>query len=219
MFDSTVSPISDPLILEIFLYKSNYKDRILIAEMKEHAQIVSLPHMSDNSFFIRVDEVDEILNTKFKKDLINFASTPYNEVGPSVTSIYFINSILDTFQNLKYIKVNISDSNVYSRKVDNRVNFDYKLIHTKIDLTAFLAPTDLQDVKNLLIDAKIYKSEPFYRKPYIEMGARDFINILSVYASNFDPTSETCQLVAGLKTLLGTKMEVDNPILLILVEK
>lgn len=218
MFNN-MSSIADPLILEIFLYKSNYKDRILIAEMREHAQIVSLPTDADNSFFIRVDEIDEILNTKFKKDLINFASTPYTEVGPSVTSIYFINSILDTFHNLKYIKVNVSDSNVYSRKVDNQVQFDYKIIHSKVDLTVVLSPTDLMDVKDLLIAANIYKSEPFFRRPYIEMSAKDFINILLIYSSKFEPSSETAQLITGLKNLLGQKMEVDNPILLIIVEK
>ena len=211
--------LTDPQILEIFLYNSNYKDRILIAEMKERAHIVSIPHLSPNSFFVQVDEVDEILQTKFRKDLDNFASTSFNEVGPSVTSIFFIDSILNTFKNLKYFKVNVSDSKIYSRKIDNRVNFDYKIIHSRFDLANYLSEEDLKDVRKILISANILKIEPFTNKPYIEIQSRDFIHLLSIYGSKFDPESETNQLIAGLKALLGPKLESDNPTLLIILEK
>ena len=214
-----MSILADPQILEIFLYSNNYKDRILIAEMKERAQIISIPQISLNSFFVQADEVEEILQTKFRKDVNNFQSTPYNEVGPSVTSIYFIDSILNTFKNLKYFKVNVSDSTVYSRKIDNRVNFDFKIVHSRFDLANYLNDGDLSDIRNILSSANILKIEPFVKKPFIEIQSRDFIHLLSIYGSKFEPESETNQLITGLKTLLGPKMESDNPTLLIILEK
>ena len=219
MTNDNMSFVADPLIIEIFLYRNNYKDRILIAEMKERAQIISMPNLSENSFFIQVDEVDEILHTKFRKDISDFAATSQSEVSPSVTSIYFIDSIIQTFRNLKYIKVNISDSQVYSRKVDNKVNFAYRIVHSRVDLPAVLTDRDFSDIRQLLIDARVYKPEIFNKKPYIEIYAKDLMQVLDAYSLNFSKESEETQLIAGLYAILGQKIEIDNPILLIIVEK
>jgi hypothetical protein len=219
MTDDEMNFVNDPLILEIFLYKNNYKDRLLIAEMKEHAQLISYQPMNDNSFFIQADELFDILHEKFRRDISNFESTPHQELGPSVTSIYFLNSILNSYKNVKYLKVNISDSSVYSRKVDNRVSFDYRIVHSKVDLSSILIDQDLIDVKQLFINAGILKNEPFQTKPYFEIFAKDLITILSAYGSRFPEGDETNQLIAGIKALIGPKVELDNPTLLIIIDK
>ncbi len=62
----------DPLILEIYLYNNNYKDRLLITELMEKAQTVKIPGLDDTSFFVKTDDMWEILNTKFRKDIPRF---------------------------------------------------------------------------------------------------------------------------------------------------
>lgn len=214
-----MSWVTDPLIVEIFLYKNNYKDRLLIAEMKEHARIVTAPFIESNSFFIQADELTDILYQCFRKDLADFASTSASEVSPSVTSIFFINNLLVTFPNVKYLKVNVSDSPVYSRKVENKVHFDYRIIHSKVDFGSILTEEDLSDVKSLFISAGIYKVEPFNTKPYFEIHAKDLLTIISSYGLNLEDGDEDHQLIGGIKALLGPKIEQDNPTLLIIIDK
>ncbi len=210
--------VTDPLIVEIFLYKNNYKDRLLLAEMKEHARIVAAPFIEENSFFVQASEVFDILHDKFRKDLANFASTSNAEVGKSVTSIYFINNLLSTYQTVKYLKINVSDSPVYSRRVDNKINFDYRIIHSRVDLTSLLVEEDLADIKDLLIEANIIKRDIFDKKPYFEIYARDLLLVLNSFSSNLNEDDEKSQLIKGLISLLGPKIELDNSMLLIIID-
>jgi hypothetical protein len=217
MFDD-MNFVTDPLIVEIFLYKNNYKDRLLLAEMKEHARIVAAPFIEENSFFVQASEVFDILHDKFRKDLANFASTSNAEVGKSVTSIYFINNLLSTYQTVKYLKINVSDSPVYSRRVDNKINFDYRIIHSRVDLTSLLVEEDLADIKDLLIEANIIKRDIFDKKPYFEIYARDLLLVLNSFSSNLNEDDEKSQLIKGLISLLGPKIELDNSMLLIIID-
>jgi hypothetical protein len=219
MIDDEMNFVTDPLILEVFLYKNNYKDRLLIAEVKEHAYIICPPGSSENSFYIQAKELFDILHEKFRKDINDFDSTPQLELGPSVTSIYFLNNILKTYRKVKYLKINISESLVYSRKIENRVNFDYRIIHSKIDFPSILTIEDLILVRKLFVDSGVIKEEPFFNKPYIDIFARDLLTILSTYGSNFSEGDEVNQLISGIKALIGPKIESDNPTLLIIIDK
>jgi hypothetical protein len=211
--------VTDPLIVEVFLYKNNYKDRLLIAELKEGAQLVLDHEEFSNSFYVRSNEVYDILHDKFRRDLLNFSATAPDELSASINSVYFLVNILESFKNMKYLKINISDAEVYSRRVNDMINFDYRIIHSRVDLGSILMADDLKDVKSLFIDVGIYQNEPFKTKPYLEIATTDLLNILSSYGSRFDPIDKVNQLINGIKSLLGSKVEKDNSILLIIIDK
>ena len=66
------SGLIDPLILEIYLNNNNYKDRILISDLKKRAHLVKLPNLDENSFFVKAEEMESILLTKFYTDIKEF---------------------------------------------------------------------------------------------------------------------------------------------------
>ena len=76
--EDMITNVVDPLILEIYLYKSNYKDRLLISALKEKAYMVRMSDIEENddSFFVRVEDVHYILRENFRKDIKQFESTP-----------------------------------------------------------------------------------------------------------------------------------------------
>jgi hypothetical protein len=113
--EDMIANVVDPLILEIYLYKNNYKDRILISELKEKAHTVRIPEMEGTCFFVRVEDVISILNTSFKKDIKNFGSISEKSLSNNVTSIYFIDNMIKSFESIKYFKVNVSNSEVYTK--------------------------------------------------------------------------------------------------------
>ena len=84
-----VSGLVDPLILEIYLNNNSYKDRLLISDLRKRAHLVKLQDLDENSFFVKADELESILATKFYEDLKEFNTLPNSSLPANATSIYF----------------------------------------------------------------------------------------------------------------------------------
>ena len=209
----------DPLVLEIFLYKNNYKDRLLISELKEKAQTIKIPGLENGSFFVKTGDIIDILNTKFKKDLDNFESTPSENLNQSVTSIYFIDSIIKAFELVKYFRINVSESEIYSRKAKDSISFEFRILHSKIDLTSICAPDFLIEARRILKKLGFISSEAFAKQPYFEASARDLVNKLRSYYQMVDPEGEEAEYVSSLLIIFGNKLEKDNSIVLVITEE
>lgn len=218
--ESFMTSAIDPLILEIYLYKNNYKDRILISELKKRAQVVKIPGHEGNSFFVNVDDMQEVLYNKFLKDLNNFDSTPENSLNISVTSIFFIDSMIKGFSALKYFKINVSDSEVYTRKSKDMITFDYRVIHSRVNLPKICTPEFLDVCKRILIYTGIYKPTIFDKKPYIETSAKNLMFAIREYEAQIDSEENIEELnnIINFKSIFGTKLENDDSLILLVVE-
>ena len=217
--DDMITNAIDPLILEIYLYNNNYKDRLLITELKERAHTVRIPGLDDTSFFVKVDDMYDILHTKFKKDLVDFDSTPYDALNQSVTSIFFIDNMIRSFSKMRYFRINVSESQIYSRKIKDSISFDYRIIHTKVDLSSICAPEFLAECKMIFKNLGYYRNDPFDKTPYFEVSVREFLSKLRMYLARLDQESEEATYILNLQLIFGTKLEKDNSIALIVVEK
>lgn len=220
--ENSITSAVDPLILEIYLYNNNYKDRLLISELMEKAQTVKIPGLDDSSFFVKIDDMWEILNTKFRKDIRDFDSTPFNTLNASITSIYFIHSMMQTFSNMKYFRINVSESQIYTRKVNDSIQFDFRVIHSKIDLPSTCDEEFLIDCKRVFKKLGFYNPDPFDRSPYFEASVRDIFAKIREYMyqiESLDPEDEELSVLLGIQMLIGTKLEKDNSIVLVIVEE
>lgn len=214
----TLSNLVDPLILEIFLFKNNYKDRLLISELKEKAHVVKVPGMEVNSFFVQVEDMIDVLHSKFEKDIIEFVSTPEESLSKSVTSIYFIDSMLQTFDKMKYFKINVSDSPVYSRKLNDVINFDFRVIHSKIDFTSFCTPDSLGIFCRLFKEVGLFKTDPYDKCPYFESMYSEIHMRLANHQATLTEEDEDFHYINDLFIIFGAKLEKDNPTLLVVIE-
>lgn len=215
--EDMITNVVDPLILEIYLYKSNYKDRLLISALKEKAYMVRMSElMDDDSFFVRVEDVHYILRENFKKDIKQFESTPEKSLCNLVTSIYFIDSMIKSFGMLKYFKVNVSKSEVYTRKSKDIITFEFKVIHSRLHLPSFCSEEFLEKCQYIFRKIGFYKNDRFDKTPYFETTATEFIDKLIQYTHNID--EEEAVYVDNILSILGSKIEKDNPVLLIIVE-
>jgi len=216
--EDEITNVVDPLILEIYLYKSNYKDRLLISALKEKAYMIRMSEMieEDDSFFVRVDDVNYILRENFKKDIKQFDSTPEKSLSNLVTSIYFIDSMIKSFSMLKYFKVNVSKSEVYTRKSKDMIAFEFKVIHSRLHMPSFCTDEFLEKCQDIFRKIGFYKKDRFDKTPYFETTAVEFIDKLIQYTHNID--EEEAVYVDNILSILGSKIEKDNPVLLIIVE-
>jgi hypothetical protein len=60
-----IDEMIEPLILEIYLNSNNYKDRLLITDLRKKAQIVKMPMIDDSAFYVKAEEVSDILYEKY----------------------------------------------------------------------------------------------------------------------------------------------------------
>jgi len=220
--DDVLSSAVDPLIFEIYLFNNNYKDRLLISELREKANTVKIPELQDSSFFVRVDDVWDILNTKFKKDLNDFDSTPEQSLNKSITSIYFIKLMILRFDRAKYIKVSVSDSLVYSRKVKDHIKFDFRIIHSRVDLPHICTSEFLTECKRVFQILGLYQPNPFDKTPYFEISAIELFDSLEGYTTELnisDPESDDLFIIQNINLLFGKKLQKDNSIVLVIVEE
>lgn len=211
-----VDEMIEPLILEIYLNSNNYKDRLLITDLKKKAQIVKLPMIDDSSFFVKSEEVSDILYEKYRKDIKNYQSTPVSTFIESANSVFYIEAILREFDSLKYFKVNVSDKSI-SRDTSNL--FEYKIIHSKMDLANSVDDEFLEMCVTVFKNIGIYHTSIFYPQPYLEISIRDLFYKLIDYRDQFDKEDDEYLDVVDIMMMFGNKLERDNATCLVILQK
>lgn len=211
-----VDEMIEPLILEIYLNSNNYKDRLLITDLKKKAQIVKLPMVDDSSFFVKSEEVSDILYEKYRKDIKNYQSTPVSTFIESANSVFYIEAILREFDSLKYFKVNVSDKSI-SRDTTNL--FEYKIIHSKMDLANSVDDDFLEMCITVFKNIGIYRTSIFYPQPYLEVSIRDLFHKLVDYREQFDKEDDEYLDVVDIMMMFGNKLERDNATCLVILQK
>jgi hypothetical protein len=212
-FDDTNYMI-EPLILEIYLNKADYKDRLLIGDLKKRAQAVYVPELGDSSFFVRAEEVEDILYTKYKKDISNFDSATPSDFAKSANSIFFIEAAMREFRKLRYFRIHISEN-----EKSEKTEFSYKIMHSRVDLANSLNSEFLSKCKRIFREIGVYKSTKLEPKPYFEIQTRELLFLVQNYSLQFDKESEEYLDAIDIMLIFGQKLEKDNSTVLIVIEK
>jgi len=210
----SVNFMIEPLILEIYLNKADYKDRLLIGDLKKKAHTVHMPELGDSSFFVRVDEVEDILYTKYRKDISNYESTPPSEFFKNANSVYYIEAAMREFRKLRYFRIHISEN-----EKTEKTEFSYRIMHSRMDLANSLSPDFLYTCKQIFKEIGVYQSSSIRPKTYFEIQARDLIYRLQGHLLNFEKDSEEFINVLEVISLFANKLEKDNSTVLIIIEK
>lgn len=210
----SVNFMIEPLILEIYLNKSDYKDRLLIGDLKKKAQTVHMPELGDSSFFVRVDEVEDMLYSKYRKDITNFESTPPSDFFKNANSIFYIEAAMREFRKLRYFRVHISEN-----EKNEKTEFSYRIMHSRMDLANSLTPEFHQTCKQIFKEIGIHDSTLLRPKTYFEIQARDLLYRLQTYLMQFDKESEEFISVLEVMALFSNKLEKDNSTVLVIIEK
>lgn len=213
-FDDTNFMI-EPLILEIFLNKNNYKDRLLITDFKKKAQIVTVPDYDSSSFFVKVSEVEEILWEKYRKDISNFDSVSPGNFKSNANSVYYMEAAMREFKDLKYFRIHVSETEESSDKKA----FEYKIMHSRVDLANKVLPDFLAMSERIFKHIGVYQPTKFNPVPYFEIAVRDLFVRLQNYSYRFEKEDEEYQNVIDIMMIFGQKLERDNSTALVIMRK
>jgi hypothetical protein len=223
-----------PVLLSITLFKNNYYDQKIISLIKQKA--LYYRQEVENKFTVSTYDLKIIIHEDLKDILdITISSTPI-EFPKNINSIYFINELLERFSNLRYFIVNVSDSENTSRimkikketndEIDGEkdvINFDFKIIHSVLNLPNYIKPKQLILLNNFFKQIGIMQLDLFRKgPPYIHIKILDFLDKIDDF---YDLVGENSPEILQYKfildlisNLINPKLRVDNPTCILITD-
>lgn len=211
----------DPIVVEITLYRHNWKDNQIISALKHSTDLFSLPQ-DPGTFLVSKQEAKQILQTRFAEEIIDINSKIGDEtLFRHVNSLFFLNNMVNNFKNLKYFRIKISNDRNYSRykKSDNIINFEYRVKYARVDLTQSLNKSELNKVKELLRVSGILSKSKIHRESYLSISVSELFDKFGL-KENGEPyfTEYFDETITMLLTILTEKLELDNTNILLIIE-
>jgi hypothetical protein len=200
-------------IIDITLYKYNSIDLKIWGLVKRHTGHKSL---SDNSILIRADILKSIINSRFSYTLNKIESLSGDTLHKEATSIYFINHIFKTIQNLSWVKITLNKNSNYNRLTEideiKTIKFSIKTIRGTLKLFNLFRVGELDSVNRLLIHAGILSDGEYFKV----FKLQNLLQSLDLYISEHN-SSDVMSLLNPIILKLEA-FEQDNPEVLLITD-
>lgn len=207
-----------PLVVEVTLYKHNLIDNRVLSEIRRNSRLQKIPG-SDKHFFISTDDMIDVLEDRFKDDILYQNGLSSEDLVKHINSAFFLHSVVTTFTNLRYVKFSVSGSKDYTRVKNNQIAFEYKILHAKIDLPALVENNEeLSQIQTLMQKIKFWNSNPFRPQTFVECSSQDLINQINYYEGDNEQFMQDHAVAIGnLLKYVDMKLETDNSSLQIIM--
>lgn len=205
-----------PTSIDVKLYKYNYIDNKIWTQLKNYTDWIEVQD-ADHSIIVHADEIADILETFYKKDMQRIAATGSEFIHREVNSAYFLYKILEEMPKVEYIKFNLNTDKTYSRMVDTEeeklLRFDYKVLTITVRMHEFFNEEELQLVNQVLKDAGVFEDD----KPYMQARLSELTVSVDRLANSVED-DKTGDLLAGLIDVIDPKIHNDNPLVLLVTD-
>lgn len=200
-----------PAVIDITLYKNNYYDNLLITKLKREAEYEEQEGVKD-TYIINAEDFREVLYTSFMKEIEAVRSLPLSDLHKSATSLYFLDKIFTSYNSLRFVKVNVSREENFSRL--NRAEkmpvifFNYKISMLNIRLPEIFTNKQLRIINNFFIENDLAVYDEFYgydHRIYVKTS-----ELMSFLLS----TEERDEAANLLMSIIDNKSELDNPLIM-----
>lgn len=200
--------IEQPTIVEIVLYRNNWKDNQLIHTIRRSSNLLNVS-LCKNSFYVEYDEFQNCLS-RFDKDIKKFESVTEDRLLENVNSLYFLKNVFSVFDNLKFVKVHVSTERIYSRIVEESISFSLKLIYSTIVLDKYLKPKQKKFVINSFRELGFVQDDGMFESTYTSIRFSELLNRLKTMY-NLEKQTELLEI---LFDMIDQKTEIDDPLIL-----
>ena len=201
-----------PTIVEITLFRNNWKDNQIIHSFKKNSGLFNVSKNKD-SFFISIGDLKRTVS-KFDREIDKFHSMIEDTLVRNVNSLYFIQNIIETFKSLMYIKVNISDKKNYTRMVGDVISFDIKIMHSKIIVSDWLNKEESEELKTFFKKIDLIFDSPVFEQTYIQINLGELFNKIETHKAMNAPKIDDI-ILEKLFLSIDEKTEIDNPSILL----
>lgn len=200
--------VDQPTIIEIVLYRNNWKDNQLIHTLKRNSNMFNINEKKD-SFFVGVEDFNLCLE-KFDKEIKKFDSISEDNLLDSVNSLYFLKNVFGVFENLHFIKVNISNKRLYTRVVQESISFSLKVVYSKVLLDSYLDPKNKRSIINVFEKIGIIRNDDRFEDTYVSIRLSNLISKIKLEYKH----EKQAEILEVLFYIIDEKTEVDDPMIL-----
>ena len=207
--------ISMPTAIDVTLYKYNYIDNKLWAQIQNDIDFIEL---GNDSIMVSSSQLKFILDTYYQNSINKIKSIGSDFMHKEINTVFFLFQILIEMENLQYIKLTLNKDKKYTRIIENdgikMIQFSFKLLTATLRLYDLYEDDELPLVNQILEELEIL--EP--GTPYTRLNAKELYNSILVYLEEKDPDDIEAGIVTDILDILESKIEKEDPLLLLITD-
>ena len=204
-----------PTAIDVTLYKYNYIDNKLWAQIQNDTDFIEL---GNDSIMVSSSQLKFILDTYYQNSINKIKSIGSDFMHKEINTVFFLFQILIEMENLQYIKLTLNKDKKYSRIIEvdgvKMIQFSFKLLTATLRLYDLYEDDELPFVNQILEELEIL--EPGV--PYTRLNAKELYNSILVYLEEKDPDDIEAGIVTDILDILESKIEKEDPLLLLITD-
>ena len=206
---------SMPTAIDVTLYKYNYIDNKLWAQIQNDIDFIEL---GNDSIMVSSSQLKFILDTYYQNSINKIKSIGSDFMHKEINTVFFLFQILIEMENLQYIKLTLNKDKKYTRIIENdgvkMIQFSFKLLTATFRLFDLYDEFELPLVNTILEELEIL--EPGI--PYTRLNAKELYDSILVYLEEKDPDDLEAGIVTDILDILESKIEKEDPLLLLITD-
>jgi len=203
-------------VIDVTLFKFNHYDNLIWTKCLNQLDYM---RVDENTIVVSPYQLQTLLDLNFNRELKRIKSITFELIHRDASSLFFLDKIVEEFENLKWIKLSLSKSRTFSRMIEDfegsnrQIKYSYKILKATIRLTDFLQISDVVKLNTVLKDIGL-----IIDKPYKSHKVRDMIIQLEMAMNSDMVDDHTAEVISFILDTLDNKMEGDNPDILLVTD-
>jgi hypothetical protein len=206
---------SMPTAIDVTLYKYNYIDNKLWAQIQNDIDFIKL---GNDSIMVSSSQLKFILDTYYQSSINKMKSVGSDFMHKEINTVFFLYQILIEMENLQYVKFTLNKDKKYSRIIENdgvkMIQFSFKLLTATLRLYDLYEDDELPFVNKILEELEILEDGI----PYTRLNAKYLYNTILFYLEEKDPEDAEAGIVTDILDILESKIEKEDPLLLLITD-
>jgi hypothetical protein len=206
---------SMPTAIDVTLYKYNYIDNKLWAQIQNDIDFIEL---GNDSIMVSASQLKFVLDTYYQSSINKMKSIGSDFIHKEINTVFFLYQILIEMENLQYIKFTLNKDKKYSRIIENdgvrMIQFSFKLLTATLRLYDLYDEFELPLVNKILEELEILEDGSHYSR----LSAKDLYNTILFYLEEKDPEDVEAGIVTDILDILESKIEKEDPLLLLITD-
>ncbi len=206
---------SMPTAIDVTLYKYNYIDNKLWAQIQNDIDFIEL---GNDSIMVSSSQLKFILDKYYQSSINRLKSVGSDFIHKEINTVFFLYQILIEMGNLQYIKLTLNKDKKYTRIIENdgvrMIQFSFKLLTATLRLYDLYEDDELPMVNKILEELEILEDGGHYAR----LNAKDLYNTILLYLEEKDPEDSEAGIVTDILDILESKIEKEDPLLLLITD-
>jgi len=204
-----------PTAIDVTLYKYNYIDNKLWAQIQNDTDFIEL---GNDSIMISSTQLKFVLDKYYQSSINKIKSVGSDFIHKEINTVFFLFQILLEMENLQYIKLTLNKDKKYSRIIETdgvkMIQFSFKLLTATLRLYDLYEDDELPLVNKILEELEVFEEGI----PYVRLNAKELYDSILFYLEEKDPEDLEAGIVTDILDILESKIEKEDPLILLITD-